>query len=265
MLIIRPAQIDVLARLRLSEFEDRALEHLRDWMPRHSTLLGEAQMRKVVRHALRKARQYGLDSECTVIGYADLMCLVGGGFDTDPLLPWAATILNEPPPGDPVERGDRLYDAAWDYIDRIVADYRDHDGKPLTERLVMLLREGRATPRNELADADFPAFADGLQRTLATYFPAKALAAGAPQIAALALRARQRARQHRLSGQRGTLLVAALMFILGDGFDDDPLLPWVPPVLAADADEATRVSRLFASGTENLRRWWDMEAANPGH
>ena len=265
MLIIRQTQIDVLAQLRLREFEDRVLEHLRHWMPRHSLLLGEEPMRRVVQHGLRKARRYGLDSECTVIGYVDLMCLLGSGFDTDPLLPWAAPILTEAARGDPVERGDRLYDAAWEYIGRIVADYRDQDGKPLTERLVLLLREGRATPREELAEAAFPAFGEDLQRTLATYFPAKSAAVGEAQIAALAQRARRRADQHRLSGQRGILLLAVLMFILGDGFDNDPLLPWVSPILTADADEATRVDRLFASGTENLRRWWDMVKTNPGH
>lgn len=262
MLIIRRAQFDALAAARTRAFEDRALAHLQRWMPRHCSLLGEEQMRRVVRHGWPKARHYGLAAECTVIGYLDLMCLLGSGFDVDPLLPWAAPILNEPQQADPVERGDRLHDAAWAYIERIVADYRDTGGKPITDRMVLLLREARATPGDPLEDGAMAAFAEGLQQTFATFFPAKAAVVGDDRTAALALAARQRALHHGLTSQRGTKLVAVLMFVLGHGFDSDPLLPWVPPILEADADEGTRVNRLFATGAEMLRRWWDMEAAS---
>ncbi|MDE2397627.1 MAG: hypothetical protein KGL43_02055 [Burkholderiales bacterium] len=261
MLTIRQAQLDTLADWRARDFEDRALAHLQRWMPRHCNLLGAEPMRRVVRQGLAKARHYGLGAECTVIGYVDLMCLLGSGFDLDPLLPWAAEILNEPPRADPVERGDRLYDAAWSYIDRIVADYRDAGGKPLTERLVVLLREARSSARDELVDDAMPAFAVELQQTLAQYFPAKTALVGAGRIAALALDARRRALQHGFRSLRGTRVVALLMFILGAGFDADPLLPWLPPLLAAADDEQARIDQLLARGAETLRRWWDFERA----
>ena len=260
MLIIRQAQLDVLAELRMREFEDRALAHLQRWMPRHCRLLGPAPMRLLVRRGLAQARRYGLQAECTVLGYLDLMCLLGSGFDADPLLPWAAAILGEPHRADPVPRGDRLHEAAWHYIERIVPDYRDDRGAPVTERLVRLLRELRALPRDALPEAEAPAFADSLLGLLATYFPAKLAVVGpGPAVAALREGCR-RARGHGLVGRRGAALVALLAFVLGHGFDDDPLLPWVPPILHADADEAARVDRLFATGAETLRRWWDQAA-----
>ncbi|MDE2275888.1 MAG: hypothetical protein KGK09_06290 [Burkholderiales bacterium] len=261
MLIIRQAQLDVLGEQRMREFEDRALAHLQRWMPRHSRLLGPAPMLRLVRRGLARARHHGLHAECTVLGYLDLMCLLGSGFDADPLLPWAAEILNEPRRADPVPRGDRLYDAAWQYIDRIVPDYRDAGGVPVTDRLVRLLRQVRALPREPLAEAELADFADTLAALLAGYFPAKLAVVGRPAARAALQAACRRARGHGLHGRRGAALVALLAFVLGDGFDDDPLLPWVPAILQADADEATRVDRLFATGADTLRRWWDLEAA----
>jgi hypothetical protein len=261
MLIIRHAQLEALSAGRSREFEHRALAHLRRWMPRHCELLGEEQMRRVVVLGWAKARRYGLGAECTVLGVLDLMCLLGSGFDDDPLLPWAAPILNEPPRIDAVERGDRLYDAAWAYIHRIALDYRDAEGVAITERLIGLLREARAAPRTVLADESVAAWADTFAETLTRFFPAKAAFVGPAALTALAGVARARARSHGLVSVRGVHCIGVLMFILGAGFDDDPLLPWIPPILSAAEDEQTRLDRLFASGAATLRRWWDLDAA----
>lgn len=75
---------------------------------------------------------------------------------------------------------------------------------------------------------------------------------------ALAISARERALRHGLRTERGTRLVGTLMFVLGDCFDDDPLLPWIPPLLRAADDEQHRIDRLFAAGTTTLRRWWGL-------
>lgn len=258
MLTIRRPQFEALSDARVVGFEDRTLRHLQRWMPRHCRVLGEAQMRVVIRHGLTRASAHGLGLECTVIGYIDLMCLLGSGFDTDPLLPWVAPVLQGGPAReDPVVRADRLYDAAWAYIDTIVGDYRDTGGRPLTERLVVLLREARAAPRDAPADDD--AFDQRLLATLATYFPAKAAATGTARLAALAAAGRRRAQQHGFASERGMLLVTALMFILGNGFDEDPLLPWVSTALTSGEPEAVRIDQLFVHGADMLRRWWTVE------
>lgn len=261
MLTIRDAQLHTLAAGRSIDFEARALAHLQRWMPRHCALLGEAQMREVVRLGWAKAQRHGLVAECTVIGVLDLMCLLGSGFDSDPLLPWAAEILDGPPPRDPVERGDRLYDAAWDYIGRIVRDYRDEGGEPLTERLVVLMRAARGASREAPDATRFADWSAGLSQTLATYFPAKAAVVGDAGLAAVARAARERAHAHGMRSERALQCFGVLLFVLGNGFDDDPLLPWLPPILGAALDEQQRLDRIFATGAAMLRRWWDMEAA----
>ena len=64
-----------------------------------------------------------------------------------------------------------------------------------------------------------------------------------------------------MRSERALQCFGVLLFVLGNGFDDDPLLPWLPPILGAALDEQQRLDRIFATGATMLRRWWDMEAA----
>src|SRR5260370_29920990 len=94
-MVIRNEQIEALEAGTVQDFENRTSLHLREWFPHHCQLLGEDQMRRVIRHGWKKANSYDLTAECCVRSYIELMCLLGGGFDVDTLLPWAAEILND--------------------------------------------------------------------------------------------------------------------------------------------------------------------------
>lgn len=260
MLTIRDAQMHALAAEREAEFAVRAVAHLKRWMPQHCAMLGDDALPAVVQHGWRKAKEHGLGAECTVLSYLDTMCVLGGHFDADPLLPAVRAILAEPEGVDPRVRGDRLYKAVWAHVDAVVPDYRDAQGQPRTEGLVRLLRAARGWSHETAAsDATLVAL---LAPALAEHFPAKlALVGGAAVVPALVARARVRAVSHGLRQQRSLAVMAVLLFVLGHGFDDDPLLPWVPPVLAANEPEEARIDQLLAQGAAQLRRWWDLGAA----
>lgn len=228
-------------------------------MPRHCALVGREGMFRVVRWGQLRARQHGVEAECAVLGWLDLMCLLGSGFDADPLLPWAAALLASPRPRDPIERADALYEAAWEYIERIVADYRDGDGRPTTARMIVLLKDSRGLPRGPLAVDAWPGFGERLASALRRTFPAKASVVGDDALGELPARAARKAASHGLRGERAIWLFAVLAFVLGAGFDDDPLLPWIADTLAEGGDEDARIDGLFAAGAQKLRQWWQRE------
>jgi hypothetical protein len=93
MLAIRESQVEVFAEEQIRKLEDRATEHIRHSVPSDFSRLGEEQVRQSVRQAIRKADRYGLELEIDVIGYLNLMYVLGFDFDDDRRYPWAAEIL----------------------------------------------------------------------------------------------------------------------------------------------------------------------------
>jgi hypothetical protein len=266
MLTIRPAQIEALHAAAMQAFEDRTYRHLQEYFPIHCTLLGEASTRLVIRLGWQKAKSYDLTAECCVRSYVDLMCLLGSGFDADPLLPWAARILNYKVICGEVERGDLLYDQAWEYIDYIAQDYRDPTGQPTTARFVDEIRSLRHGCGDVVNTDSYRRFAGDLANRLKSVFPAKCQYVGDQRLENFVDRSFRSAQTYGISTERGITLFAALMFVLGNGFADDPLLPWARVTLndTGIASEEERIDRLYSSSVGFLRRWWDTAPPEEG-
>ncbi len=258
MLEIRPTQMGGIADSLIRAFEDRTYAHLKECFPRHCLLLGETQMRRAIQLGWRKAKAYDLTPECCVRSYIELMCRLGSGFDTDPLMPWAARILNDKVSFGQVERGDRLYGQAWDYIDYIVQDYRDPAGQPTTARFMGGLRALRHGRDDVLTQSAYPAFARELIGLIETTFPAKYRYVGERRGQRLITRGVRSARIYGIETERGVILFTVLMFVLGSGFADDPLLPWASAALEDQgiANGIARTDRLYTEGVGFLNRWW---------
>lgn len=256
--------MDGLRTAALQAFEQRTLDHLQQYFPRHYALLGEAQLRVVIRCGLSKATDYGLASECCVLSYIDLMCVLGSRFDVDPLLPWAmATLTSQTEPLHEIERGDLLYDQAWRYIRAIVPDYRGSDGAPTTERFVPHLRRLRQLPLDRLSTHGLARYTSELSNWIMTVFPAKSAYVGSQLVAGLALRAIKLGEPYGIRTERGVTLLAVCLFVLGAGFACDPMLPWAERILAdVDIpDEPTRIDRLYAEAVHFLKAWWALAPA----
>jgi hypothetical protein len=113
---MRREQIDRLSEAACKNFEDRMLVHLEKFFPQHVTALGEEKTRFLVRFGVERAKTYGIVSERDVCKYIDLMVSLGVEFDTDPKLPWASRILNDPSMKSPRFKTDTLFKAGLDHL-----------------------------------------------------------------------------------------------------------------------------------------------------
>jgi len=260
MLTIRETQMRAFEAAAIRAFEDRTYKHLQKYFPGHCLLLGEEQMRRVIQQGWQKAKSHDLTAECCVRSYIEFMCRLGSEFDSDPLLPWAMEILNDKTTLDQVERGDRLYDKAWDYIDHIARDYRDATGQPTTARFVGELRRLRHERDDVLAPGAIPSFSRDLIERIENIFPAKCRYVGEERVSELIPRGIETARAYGITTERGVMLFTVLMFVLGNGFADDLLLPWASATLndKGITNQIDRVDRLYVEGVGFLKRWWDL-------
>ena len=95
MLIIRNAQLKVLARGSLESFIQRATEHLRRTVPDRCEHLGDAEVRRSIETAVAKSRTYGLRDELEILRYLNLMYVLGFDFDSSEKYPRAREILSD--------------------------------------------------------------------------------------------------------------------------------------------------------------------------
>ncbi|MEK7404893.1 MAG: hypothetical protein AAB225_07270 [Acidobacteriota bacterium] len=93
MLVIRPQQMEALRRAMERQFENRALAHLRLYLPDECEALGETGVRATIRYAMHQARQYGFEEEYDILRYLNLMYALGFEFDADRRYTWAREIL----------------------------------------------------------------------------------------------------------------------------------------------------------------------------
>ncbi len=143
MLVIRKAQMAVLEQAVLRTFENRMLEHLKEFFPKHCEILGEEQVRKVIRLGIERAEQYGLVSERDIHLYVGLMFMLGSYFDQDPQLPWAAKILTDENIVYPNHRADQLHNRAMAFLNEAA-------GKD-SQYLDRALRKARELPVSALS------------------------------------------------------------------------------------------------------------------
>jgi hypothetical protein len=116
MLEIRQEQIERLSEAASKNFEDRMLVRLEKFFPQHFTALGEEKTRFLVQFGVERAKTYSIASERDVCKYIDLMVSFGVEFDTDPKLPWASQILNDPSLKNPRLKTDTLFKAGLDHL-----------------------------------------------------------------------------------------------------------------------------------------------------
>lgn len=221
-------------------------------------------MRRVILHGWEKARGYGFTAECCVRSYIEFMCLLGGGFDRDVLLPWAAEILNEKCCSDQVARGDRLYYRMWEYIDHIARDYRNDNGQPTTARFMEDLKRLRHNDTRLLSPATMPGFIRSVEDNLRRLFPAKYAYVGEDRVRVAITLAIDCAKTYGITSERGATLFTSMRFVLGAGFNQDLLIPWAEAALKDPAipDQHIRIDKLYSEGVGFLRRWWDLSSAS---
>ena len=252
MLVIRETQMMAFEKAAIRNFENRMIEHLEEFFPRHCAILGSDQVRKVIRLGLERAEKYGLISERDVHLYVGLMFMLGSYFDCDLQLPWAAKILTDKYILDPNVRASRLYDRAMAYLNGSA-------GKD-NQYLERALRKARELPVSALSRAGEDkqiSFGDYMLKLLYSLFPEKYEAVGDPNVRQLVRQGYQSARGYNLSSDPGISTYICLMLMLGSSFDRDPQYPWAEAVLsnASLSDPARKGESLYKSAMAHLEKW----------
>ncbi len=240
MLRIRPAQVQAFERAALRRFEDEMVGHLAKFAPKHSEILGEEGVRKVIRLGFERADKYGLTNRGPMRSYIELMFMFGSDFDTDPQLPWAAQILGDQDEKDQMKRADRLFAKTMEFRTQVMGpegEYtRDALHRAMAERFEEL----------PVSEGDFES---GVLARLDALHPRRYQRVGGEPLRHLVRRGRELAKQHGLDGNAGAALLGEMMFLLGHGCAADPQFPWIEGALTdpsvARADR--RLKRLHAA------------------
>ncbi|MEZ5580595.1 MAG: hypothetical protein R3F40_14970 [Candidatus Competibacteraceae bacterium] len=281
MLVIRKSQVKVFEQVAVQRFEAGLLDHLRTFFPEQAAALGTAQLGKVVRYGLQRAESRGLRTERGLYLYLALMFMLGSAFDEDPQLAWmpplqppappppaeepqqatppveaAPTPTTVPPPEEtepapPPETPDTrivpLYEQAMAFLDRTAGP----DNEFLRHTLSVLRHpqvfEGLPTA---------PSFGHRVLLLLQTLAPEKYKALGDGALRALVRSGYEAAKYHGVTTESGMMNYLALAFVLGSGFDRDPLYPWAAAVLSDPglADPAQRGAVLRETALKALEK-----------
>ena len=252
MLVIRETQMAVFEQAAVRNFENRLLEHVEKFFPKHREIQGEEPARRVIRLGIERAEPYGLVSERDLHLYVGLMFMLGGYFDQDPQLPWAAQMLADENIVDPSTRVDLLHDRAMAFLNEAAGQESQY--------LERALSKGRKLPASALSRTGEDrqlSFGDYLLKLLYDWYPEKYQAVGDPAIRQLIRQGYQAARGYGLTDEKGITVYLGLMFLLGGGFDRDPQYPWAETVLrdAKLIDPIEKGESLHQSALAYLAQW----------
>jgi hypothetical protein len=238
MLIIRQNQMDVFRKLALAQFEEAMLAHSKSFSPHLCEVIGDDQLRTVVRTALDRAGRYKFTNRGPLRLFIELGFLFGSGFADDPQYPWASEILRST--DGQMCRAEKLHAKSTEYLE-IVSGPDNHYTNQALERLSVAARERRHRP--------LPArdqFGITMLQEMARIFPQKSEYVGHDALEALISEGVAEAARHRLPSVLGEGLVVILMFAFGHGCTQDPLYPWISRTLndQMTVDPADRADRL---------------------
>jgi len=245
MITLRSQHIQAFQEVRLPDFENYMVEHLKDFSPMHSQTLGEAGIRGLIRMGIVQAKPHGFTYRGPVKFYIETMILLGCAFDTDPQYPWAGTILADPAVLDQTARADRLHAQLMEYLDAT--------GGPHREFLMQALLRVRQMPLEALSVSS-NTFESEIVRRMREIHPEKVAYIGEDALRGLIRRAKAEAQKYAVATDTGVSLFIGLMFLIGHGVAGDPKFPWVANTLTNPVitDPDTRIERLYSKAMTYL-------------
>lgn len=108
MLIIRNVQMAALSQYMLDLFAEEMVQHVHEEFSEKCATMGETDVRETIQSGIVQAAKYGIVLQRDIGRFIDLMFVFGRDFATDPRIPWASQILNDPDIPDPMTRMQRL-------------------------------------------------------------------------------------------------------------------------------------------------------------
>lgn len=236
MLTIRNDQIDELNQLADRRFESEMVDHLKEFAPELSQILGEPAIRQVIRIGIKRADSYGLTNRGPTRFYIELMFALGSDFDTDPQLPWARSILTNKSIASQISRADILYRAMTSYFNEISG----RDNYYAQRALYRISQRWFDEYQDQRGDFESRMLA-GLQ----SVYPEKSSYIGDAILRVLIRQGAALAKARGIDTELGRPLLVGLMFGFGHGVAGDLLYPWVAATLnehsASGSDRAQRL------------------------
>lgn len=225
------------------------VEHIKKFFPKYHEIHGVPLIRKVIQYAVDRAKTYDFITQRDVCLYINLVFLLGGNFDTDLQLPWAAAILKDETITNPATRIDRLHDKAMEYLDRVAGVENEYLGRALLRLREISIEDFAPTPTPNAGDVA----AVQLQKI----WPRKCQQMGEMSVRKLIRDSIESAKAYTITTERGVVLYTALAFLLGGGFGKDPQFPWAAKVLNNESilDENARVDLLYKEAMAFLKKW----------
>jgi hypothetical protein len=247
MLLIRQPQLVALGQHVRAGFEEKLCACFVQAYPRECRQAGgPAAMLRWVRAGVGAAVAAGYTSQHACGRWLLLMMMLGIDFASDPQLPWMAKWLDPASKLAPDDRIDDAFDEALsclgatagedaEFVVRAMLRIRDLDFASLP------LLEGQA------------AVADACER-LHRLYPEKRAFLGGDSTAAVVESYLGRAHALGLVSAAGGFLFVLLSFMLGSGFDHDPLHPWAAEILspAVALSSGERAARLELAARAHL-------------
>jgi hypothetical protein len=246
MLTIRSEQLQAFANASWGEFEDRQLEHAREYFPvDHRMLGGDEGTRQYIRQGIVRARASAVSVFGDACRYIDLMFALGLDFAIDPQLPWAKAALDDESQGVST-RVDLLHAAALSYLDRVAGEDGQH--------YLRTVMKARGLSYEEIAagDEDFEASA---RAVFAKLWPRKYREIRGEPMGRFLPRASAMIERDGLSAPGARVVYATLMFLLGSAFATDPAYPWAAAIVRDEKLGANEKARaLIESAKDHLER-----------
>lgn len=249
MLVIRQAQMKALGADLQRRFEAELCGVFIRAYPRECRQAGgPAAMLRWVETGVRMARSRGFTARREVALWLVLMMTLGVDFAVDPQLPWVRGFLDAASGED--SDGDRL-DGLFEYTLR----YLSRTAGERSELVVRAMLRMRAVDFSAVPELEDDAAVDDSCRRLRALYPQKFAFQGQALTAANVAQQRLRAREFCLSGPGWEFLFVLLSFMLGSGFEHDPLHGWAGAILhpsPGDSENGDRGTRLEAAAREHL-------------
>ncbi len=248
MWVIREAQMKVLGNNVQERFEAELCDVFMRAYPRECRQAGGgAAMLRWVNSGARAALANGFTSRREIAVWLSLAMILGVDFAIDPQLPWVREFLNSVAESEPGDRLDSLFAYTLEYLGKTAGEN--------AELVVRALLRMRAVDFTSLPALEDEAAVDDACQRLRALYPQKFAFQGYALTALNVARQRLRARDLGLWGPGGEFLFVLLSFMLGSGFEHDPLHGWAGAILhpaPGDDRDGDRAARLEGAAREHL-------------
>ena len=232
---IRNAQMKALEEDGRRRFEEEMMAHSREFAEPICKIIGDEQLRIVLRSAMSRAADYGFTLRGPIRLFIEMTFLSGSGFDTDPQYPEVGKVLRAS--DHEMVRAEKIHQGYQDYLAR-VSGPRAANVHTALKGLLSFAQKPPIIPAD-----NFVPFMLGEMRRV---FPQKTAYVGEAALTALIHEAAAVAQKYEFPSVREQALIAVLMFAFGHGCTNDPLYPWISNTLRDSriVDAAARARRL---------------------